>query len=135
MPNHYHLLVYLQTDNPGAAFMQPLLVSYTKAVNRQQGRTGSLFQGRYQAAHVDRDEYLRHLSRYIHLNPVLAGLVATPDEWAFSSYRDFIGLRAGTLPMPGNVLGHFRSRAAYREFVESYKPADRRLIERFLMDD
>ena len=119
MPNHYHLLVRLNVDDLGKEVMQPWGVSYTKAVNKQQGRVGPIFQGPFQAVHVSRDEYLMHLSRYIHRNPVEAGLVAAPEAWTFSSYRDYIGLRQGTLPRPDVVLSLFPSRQAYREFVET----------------
>lgn len=84
--------------------MMKLSVSYTKAINKRYGRVGSLFQGPFRAVHVDRNEYLLHLSRYIHLNPVTAGLVPQPEEWEFSSYREYIGLRNGTLPEPKIVL-------------------------------
>ncbi len=77
MPTHYHLLVYLKTDNLGS-LMQPFALSYTKAFNKRYGRAGALFQGRYRAALVDRDEYLVHLSRYIHLNPERAKMVSHP---------------------------------------------------------
>jgi putative transposase len=86
MPNHYHLLVHLVTDDL-SSLMQPFLLSYTKAINKRYGRVGLLFQGRFQAVRVDRDEYLVHLSRYIHLNPVAAKLVEQPEDWEFSGYR------------------------------------------------
>ena len=119
MPTHYHLMVYLKTDGLSARVMQSFSVSYTKAINRQQERVGSLFQGPFRAAWVDKDSYLLHLSRYIHVNPVTAGLVTRPEDWVYSSYRDYIGLRDGTLPVPDVVLSQFPSRQAYREFVES----------------
>ena len=119
MPNHYHLLVCLKVDNLSRRVMQPFGVSYTKAVNKQQGRVGPVFQGPFQAVQVDGNEQLVHLSRYIHLNPVCAGLVAAPEAWAFSSYRDYVGLRQGTLPRPDDVLALFPSREAYRTFVET----------------
>jgi REP element-mobilizing transposase RayT len=134
MPTHYHLAVLLKTDGLSARVMQPFTVSYTKAVNKQQGRTGPLFQGPFQAVLVDRDEYLVHLSRYIHMNPVAAGLVAHPEEWAFSSYRDYVGLRARTLPALGLVLSQFDSREAYREFVEAVQPEDVEIIEDLLLE-
>ena len=134
LPNHYHLLVSLRTDDLGKEIMQPFTVAYTKAINKQQGRTGPLFEGAFQARLVDREEYLLHLSRYIHLNPVLAGLVARPADWAFSSYRDYVGLRRGTLPAPGIVLGQFPSPQAYAAFVEAYRPEDRKFIEELIVD-
>ncbi len=135
MPTHYHLLVYLRIDNLSRRIMQPFSLSYTKAINKQQDRVGPLFQGRFQAVWVDRDEYLLHLSRYIHLNPIAAGLVARPEEWVFSSYRDYLSLREGTLPVPGEVLSQFPSRQAYQEFVESYRERDTRMIEHLLFEE
>ncbi len=134
MPNHYHLMVHMKTDDLGARVMHPFSVSYTKAINKQQGRVGPLFRGPFQAAWVDDDSYLLHLSRYIHLNPVTAGLVARPEDWVFSSYRDYIGLRNGTLPVTDEVLAQLPSRQAYREFVESYCEQENRVIEHLLLD-
>lgn len=74
MPNHYHFLICLRQDNLSEK-MALLSLSYTKAINRRFNRCGSLFQGPFQAIHVNREEYLLNLSRYIHLNPVKAGLV------------------------------------------------------------
>jgi putative transposase len=76
-----------------------------------------LFEGRFQTKWVDRDEYLLHLTRYIHLNPVKAGLVERPEDWAFSSYQDYVGLRRGTLPRSTEVLAQVGGTAAYRQFV------------------
>jgi putative transposase len=97
MPNHYHLLVYLQDDNLSAA-MHRLSVVYTKGINKLFDRSGSLFQGRFQSIHVNDQNYLIHLARYIHLNPVTAGFVDRAEEWEFSSYSEYAGLRLGTLP-------------------------------------
>jgi len=134
MPTHYHLMVRLKIDDLSARVMQPFSVSYTKAINRQQTRVGPLFQGPFRAVWVDDDSYLLHLSRYIHVNPVTAGLVARPEKWVFSSYRDYIGLRNGTLPVTDIVLSQFPSRQAYREFVDSYREEEDRIIEHLLLD-
>ncbi len=134
MPNHYHLLVHLKCDDLSTKIMHPLAISYTKAVNRQQGRTGPLFEGPFKAKQVDKDRYLTHLSRYIHLNPVFAGLANHPARWIFSSCRDYIGLRNGTLPSPGAVLSQFPSPQAYAEFVESYAVGDHKTIEHLMLD-
>ena len=119
MPNHYHLLVYLKTQALSAKVMQPFGVSYTKAVNKQQERVGPLFQGRFKAVVVDKEGYVLDLSCYIHLNPVRARLVQRPEDWRYSSYQDYVGLRNGTLPNPEVVLAQFPSRQAYAEWVES----------------
>jgi len=109
-------------------------VSYTKAMNKRYDRVGSLFQGPFRTKHVERDDYLMHLSRYIHLNPLMAGLVGSAEEWPFSSYRDYVGLRGGTLPKPDVVLAQFRTVGAYQGFVESYVPSEREIIANLLFD-
>ena len=131
MPNHFHLLVCPHDDELSRR-MQRFSISYTKAMNKRYDRVGSLFQGQFQAVLVDRNEYLLHLSRYLHLNPVEAGLVKRPGDWEFSSYRDYIGLRQGTLPMPDIILSQFPTPKAYQEFVESYKLSDRDIIAHLL---
>ncbi len=128
MPNHYHLLIHIGAQDFGKS-IQPLALSYTKAINKRYGRTGTLFQGRFQAGRVDREEYLLHLSRYIHANPVMAGLVDKPEDWEFSSYRDYIGLRGGKLPNSDVVLSQFGTLDAYRVFVEAYVESDWEIIQ------
>ncbi len=118
MPTHYHFLLYIKIENFGKKVMQPFLVSYTKSINNQQGRYGSLFQGPFQAKLVDTEAYLSHLTRYIHLNPVVAGYVDNPADWDYSSYPEYAGLRNGTLPKTDVVLENFSSRAEYIAFVE-----------------
>jgi REP element-mobilizing transposase RayT len=135
MPNHYHLIIQVAADDFGLKMMQPLMVSYTKAINHQEARVGAVFQGPFRARRVTTDGDLVNLSRYVHLNPVTAGFVGCPEDWEFSSYRDYIGLRAGTLPQPEAVLRHFASPAAYADFVG--RPADPRagLTKSLLIDE
>lgn len=66
---------------------------------------------------LESDEYLYHLTRYIHLNPVKAGIVAHPKEWEFSSYLEYAGLRAGTLPKLDVLQQQFASEAEYQMFL------------------
>ena len=141
MPTHYHLLVQVkqtsevcETSEVSAAMMR-LAVSYTKAVNRRYERVGPLFQGAFQARHVERDEYLLQVSRYIHLNPWAAGYVGHAEEWEYSSYPDYLGLRQGILPAPGAVLGQFSSPNAYRQFVEGQVPEAEERIVRLFIDE
>ncbi|MCW1967462.1 MAG: transposase [Anaerolineae bacterium] len=131
MPNHYHLLVKIDTDVLSNA-MHDLSVAYTKAINKRFNRTGSLFEGRFKAIMVDNDTYLTHLSRYLHLNPVKAGLVSHAKDWAFSSYCDYVGLRNGKLPNPNVILEQFASRADYQLFLDQTSPPD--LVKHLLFD-
>jgi putative transposase len=133
MPNHYHLLVQLLSVDLSQR-MQAFGVAYTKAINKRHGRVGPLFQGRFRAIHVDRDEYLLQLSRYIHLNPVAARLVERPEAWQFSSCQEYFSLRANTLLCSEIVLAQFGSHADYQRFVEA-DARDDGGIRHLLLDD
>jgi putative transposase len=117
MPNHYHLLVYLKTDR-FSQLMQSFTLSYVKAINKRYQRVGSLFQGRFEAIHVNREEYLLHLTRYIHLNPVRANIVEKAENWEFSSYQEYVDMRRRSLSKIDEVRSHFNSADDYRYFLE-----------------
>ena len=134
MPNHYHFLVRIESDQFSTA-MQAFGTSYSKAINKRMERTGTLFESRFQSRQVDNDVYLRHLTRYIHLNPSSAGLVRSPADWQFSSYRDFIGLRNGTLAARQIVLQEFESIEKYRLFVETPCTASETSFDHLLFDE
>ena len=93
MSNHIHLAVQV-AERPLGRFMQFLLSQYAKKINWQLDRTGHLFERRHRAILVDTDEYLLGLVRYIHLNPVEAGLVADPAEYPWSSHRAYLSKAA-----------------------------------------
>lgn len=123
MSNHYHLVAETPHGNLSEA-MHWLNSSYARRFNRKHDQRGHLFQSRYKALIVDADAYLTWLSRYIHLNPVRAGMVTEPAEYRWSSYRSFV-YRARTPEwlQTGFVLRQFgrtrsTARAAYRRFVE-----------------
>ncbi|MBX3060229.1 MAG: transposase [Anaerolineae bacterium] len=110
IPNHYHFLLRQDGDVSLSSTLGNLFNAYVLAVNRQQGRTGTLFEGRFEAIHVNEENYLIHLCRYIHANPVKAGLVADPGDWPYSNYLEWVGER------PGTLVDH--------EFVEMYFPTE-----------
>ena len=91
MPNHYHLLVETPLGKLHR-FMQELIGEYSQFFNRRHERIGPLFQGRYKALLVERDSYALAVGRYIHLNPVKAGIVKRPEDFPWSSYRAYIGM-------------------------------------------
>jgi REP element-mobilizing transposase RayT len=133
MPNHYHILIHLLADSP-SEILQAFTLSYVKAINKRYGRVGSLFQGPFQSRYVDKNEYLLHLSRYIHANPVAASLVRSPEDWEFSSYRDYVGLRNESFIRPEFILKQYGVER-YREFAEAYQPADTKSIRLLLFDE
>lgn len=123
MHNHFHLLVETPRSNLSRA-MQYLNSAYTAYFNRAHRRAGHIFQGRYKSILVDKESYLLELTRYIHLNPVAAKIVRHPEEYRWSSYRFYVGLREKPdWLMSQEVLDRFgggqeRAITAYRAFVE-----------------
>jgi REP element-mobilizing transposase RayT len=117
MPNHYHFLLRQETEQALSKFINVLFNAYVQAVNRQQDRKGTLFEGRFRHVWVDREEYLIHLCRYIHLNPVKANLVSQIEDWLYSNYLEWIGQRTGTLKDAEFIRDRFPTPEAYRQFV------------------
>lgn len=89
MPNHYHLMVETPEGNLSRA-MRHLDGVYTQGFNQRYKRVGPLFQGRYKAVLVEKESYSLELSRYIHLNPVKAGIVKRPEDHPHSSFRHYL---------------------------------------------
>jgi putative transposase len=123
MDNHYHFLLETPRANI-RQIMQNINTSYTVFVNRKYNRSGHLFQGRYKAFIVDKDGYLLDLGRYIHLNPVRAGVVKRADNYRWSSYRDYLYAHQGRgITDTDETLGLLSKRRGiavkkYKEFVE-----------------
>jgi REP element-mobilizing transposase RayT len=123
MSNHYHLLMETPEGNLSQV-MRHINGAYTNYFNTKRKRAGHLFQGRYKAILVEKDAYALELSRYIHLNPVRAGMVKMPEEYRWSSYRSYIGMTGQpdwlrTKEQLGQFHGGEREkRGNYRRFVE-----------------
>jgi REP element-mobilizing transposase RayT len=90
MSNHYHLVICTQEPNLSLV-MQTLNSTYAAWWNKRRGRVGHVFQGRFHAQVVQDGDYLLTACRYVVRNPVKAGLVRTPREWTWSSYRATAG--------------------------------------------
>ena len=89
MPNHYHLLVQTPLANLGR-FMRHVDGVYTQRFNRAHNTDGSLFRGRYKAILVEADTYLLSLLKYIHRNPLRAGIVSRLDRYPWSSHKGYL---------------------------------------------
>ena len=122
MDNHYHLLMETPLGNL-SQIMRHINGAYTTYFNVKRGRSGHLFQGRYKSILVDADEYAKELSRYIHLNPVRANMVSTPDKFQWSSYNQYIGKqKAHEWLVRDFILGYFgkqykTAQRKYHDFV------------------
>lgn len=123
MGNHYHLLLQTSDANLGRA-LRHFNGVLTQRINRQQRRDGPLFRGRYKALLVDADHYLLALSRYIHRNPLAAGLVKRLDHYTLSSYPAYLGQAKQAWLHTERVLDHFGRGAIgkYRAYVEHAGP-------------
>ena len=109
MNNHVHMAVQAGVE-PLADFMRVLASRYAKYLNRKRRRPGHLFERRYRAILVQRDEYLIELLRYIHLNPVRASMVSDPSDYQWSSYNAYLRLTGPTWLTVDTVAAMFSSR-------------------------
>jgi len=124
MDNHYHFIVHAQLEDLSKA-MRYVNAGYALGFNRRHGASGHLFQGRFHAVLIDADEYLFRASTYAELNPVRAGLVAHPADWAWSSYRVHVGSEPAPIwldvdMLHRHLLGHDICGVADRRRAEEW---------------
>jgi len=134
MPTHFHLTLKQNTDNSISIFMNNLLNSYTRYFNTRFKRKGPLWETRFKNILIESDEQLLHLTRYIHLNPVSAGIVENPEDWQWSSYHEYINGEEKICIYKDiiNVSAH-----DYKKFVMDRKDYQKELskIKALLIDD
>lgn len=136
MPNHFHLLVKETKEGGISAFMEKLLTGYASYFNKNHDRVGRLFQSTYQARHANRDEYLKYLFAYIHLNPVKLlesgwkekGIQNKPaakeflEHFRYSSYQDYEGLKREEVAIlsMAEFPPYFSELKSFGDFVEDW---------------
>ncbi|MBV7335654.1 transposase [Chloroflexi bacterium TSY] len=120
MPNHYHWLIRQDGEVEARWLPQRAFNGYVRTFNNRNQRTGTLFEGPFVAILVDKDEYLNHLCRYIHGNPVKDGFALRPELWPYSNYSEWMGLRNGTLVDHGFIQEFFPDIEQYRKSVMDY---------------
>lgn len=122
MESHYHLLIETPDGNLSIG-MRQLNGVYTQKFNKRHKNPGHLFQGRFKAILVEKEDYLLEVSRYVVLNPVRAGMVNYPWQWQWSSYPATIGaIKSPKFLIADEILSQFskdRQKAIkdYKEFV------------------
>jgi putative transposase len=116
MDNHFHLLIQENLEGGTSLYMKRLLTSYSKYFNTRLDRAGSLFVHPFKAVLVERDEQLLHVSRYIHLNPVVAGIVEDLKDYTWSSVQDYVGLRKRSF-VHGGLIRSMMTADEYKTFV------------------
>ncbi|RQD76946.1 MAG: transposase, partial [Candidatus Syntrophonatronum acetioxidans] len=105
MSNHVHMLLKEGKEEIGN-FIRRVAVGYAQYYNRNHGRTGHLFQNRYQSEPVNDDKYLLVVFRYIHQNPLKAGIVKNIGDYKWSSYNDYLNNKKG-ITDKGLLKGYF----------------------------
>ncbi len=118
MPNHFHLLLRQSSDAGVSTFLSKVTNSYTRYVNTKQERVGDLFQGVFKAVHIETDEQLVHVSRYIHINPFVSYIIKKEQllTYPWISLHEYMGNTSGMLDT-SIVLSHFKTAKAYEQFV------------------
>jgi len=119
MPNHFHFLLKQLVENGVTKFISNFTNSYTRYFNTKNERAGALFQGIFKAVHIETDEQLIHLSRYIHLNPVVSEVIRgdRAEDYAWSSYREFLSLDNKGICEKDSILNFFKNPDNYNQFV------------------
>ena len=140
MPNHFHLLIKQVSKYSIEKFIRSLATRYSVFFNKKYNRVGSLFQGPYKAVLISSENYLLHLSRYIHLNPS----EYTDDLInSYSSYAVYLGLRRTNWVNSDIVLNYFNKPVVkdfikvntYKRFVEKYKKDSRKLLGKLTLEN
>lgn len=137
MPNHFHFLLRQIADDGISRFAGQLANSYTRYFNTKHRRTGHLFQGPFRSVRIRGDNLLKHVSRYIHLNPVTGLLAKNPEDYLFSSYREYVGRGRDGVCQKEVVLDLFSAPEGYRRFVSEYQDHKREMkdIQRYIFDE
>lgn len=135
MPTHIHLILKQLKKDGISIFVGNILNSYTRYFNTKHKRKGPLWESKFKGVLIDKDEQLFHLTRYIHLNPVTAYLIDKPEDWQFSSYKEYLGEAKDRICKYDDILDIKRD--DYREFVEDRIFYQRELagIKDFLIDN
>ncbi len=121
MPNHYHLLIHQNKSDAMTKLLKSLNTTYSMYFNKKYHRIGPLFETRFKASMITRDDYLMHISRYIHLNP------RHYKKWAFSSLPYYLGVQSATWLKPKKILDLFDTKKDYSDFLTDFEDYKRSL--------
>jgi len=122
--NHYHFILEPLVDNGIQKFMHKLSTGYTNYFNEKYKRSGSFFQGKYKAIHINSNEYLLHLSVYINLNFKIHKKLNKKwmEKLPISSFREYIEKTARPFCKKEIILEQFNNPKEYKSFCESTLP-------------
>jgi len=118
MPNHFHLLCYLKDPQGIVHLMRSVMTAYTMYFNKKYKRSGRLYESNFLATRIDSDTYLWHVSRYIHLNPIDAGLDYLTYEYSSIAY--FAGSKHTSWVHTERLIDNAKDKKEYIEFLADY---------------
>lgn len=130
MPNHFHFLLKQNCENGISQFISKFSNSYTKYFNTKYNRIGHLFQGPFKSVFVENDSQLIHLSRYIHLNPVVSYVIRDSELFTYpwSSLPEYVQ-KIHLISSPNCILSHFNTTHSYQTFLTDHIDYARKLHE------
>ena len=140
MPNHFHLLIYINEKSPGLSLLPQqgqqvlvrkigtLLSSFTQAINKQENSIGSLFQQKTKSKLLDTNHYALACFNYIHQNPMKAGLASKLEDWRYSSFRAYLEKDSSlcNLDLASELIEIHREKDLF--YSESYSAIDDSLV-------
>ncbi len=136
MSNHFHLLLRQNGEISSSKLLSKLCTSYSKYFNKKHERIGHLFQDQFKQVMIDDNAYLVWLTAYIHQNPKVANLVDNLEEYRWSSYPEFVGLRETTLCDKSVILEQYQGIKEFKKFTDdSYKIIKNNKVARDLLID
>ena len=134
MPNHFHLILKQVKDGGITKFMRKLSTGYVMYFNKRNKRSGVLFQGKFKAILIDNDEYLAHLSRYIHINPLEISN-SNLNNYRWSSYLDYIGIKNfPSVINKATINSLFPKEIDYRDFISQFISSDLEKINHLILE-
>ena len=117
MPNHFHFLLRQTRDSGISEFISKISNSYTKYFNIKNNRIGPILQGDFKAVHVESNEKLLHLGRYIHLNPLIGFVTKNLETYRWSSYPEYTTPANNEVCQKEIILDQFDTKNSYKQFV------------------
>lgn len=128
MPNHFHFLVKQNLDNGVSKFIANFTNSYARYYSTSHNWIGHLFQGQFKAVEIESESQLIHVSRYIHLNPLVSGLVKNESlkYYKWSSFIDYLKNNSQKIQI-GDIMRYFKTPVDYEKFILSYADYAREL--------
>jgi REP element-mobilizing transposase RayT len=137
IPNHFHFLIRVRKNSGENDFVSQIrrwLISYAMTVNRQMDRKGHLLTRPINRIEVTDEAYLKHVVRYIHLNPLKHGLTIKWDKYQYSSYRIFLSSHSQHFLAKEDAMVHFNNDLL--EFIDfHHSEHDDGDIERFIIEE